>query len=150
MRLFSISILDTCRRTPPFSTTGSRTRQAFHWVCDWCECFESLDGFRYHKASVCKILVVISEKCPILPFILALSLAATTGCGADNQPPTLVRQADSLWTRKSGIDWPRMLGPNYDSRSSEVGILTKWPSAGLKVVWTADTGVSYGNGVAAT
>ncbi len=26
-------------------------------------CFESLDGVRYQKASVCRILVVISEKC---------------------------------------------------------------------------------------
>ena len=44
--------LDTARRTPPFSTTGSGTRQAFRWVCSWWECFESLDGFRYQKASV--------------------------------------------------------------------------------------------------
>lgn len=85
----------------------------------------------------------------ILPFILTFSLAVTTGCGADTQPPPSVRQADSLWTRKSGIDWPRMLGPYYDSRSPEVGVLTKWPTAGLKVVWTADTGMGYGNGVAA-
>ena len=84
----------------------------------------------------------------ILPFILALSIAAATGCEADTQPMPAVRQADSLWTRKAGIDWPRMLGPNYDSRSPEVGILTKWPATGLKVVWTADTGVGYGNGVA--
>ena len=92
----------------------------------------------------------------ILPFILAFSLPVTTGCGADTQQsPSVrqvrqVRQADSLWTRKLGTDWQRMLGPNYDSRSPEVGILTKWPTAGLKVVWTADTGVSYGNGVAAS
>ncbi len=86
----------------------------------------------------------------ILPIILALSTAVTSGCGADIQPPPSVRQADSLWTRKSGIDWPRMLGPNYDSRSPEIGVQTKWPTDGLKVVWTADTGVSYGNGVAAT
>ena len=86
----------------------------------------------------------------ILPFILVISLAITTGCGADTQQSPSVHTADSLWTRKSGMDWPRMLGPNYDSRSPEVGILTKWPTAGLKVVWTADTGVSYGNGVAAT
>ena len=85
----------------------------------------------------------------ILPFIFALSLAVATGCGADTHPTPTVRQANSLWTRKAGIDWPRMLGPNYDSRSPEVGILTKWPASGLKVVWTADTGVSYGNGVAA-
>ena len=54
--------LDTSRQTPPFSNTGSGTRQAFRWVCGWCECFESLDCFRYQKASVCRILVVLSEK----------------------------------------------------------------------------------------
>ncbi len=85
----------------------------------------------------------------IKPFILVLSVVVATGCGADTPSPAPVRQAGSPWTRKAGIDWPRMLGPNYDSRSPEVGILTKWPATGLKVVWTADTGVSYGNGVAA-
>ncbi len=85
----------------------------------------------------------------IRPFILVLSVVVATGCGADTTLPPPVREAGSLWTRKAGIDWPRMLGPNYDSRSPEVGILTKWPATGLKVVWTADTGVSYGNGVAA-
>jgi len=85
----------------------------------------------------------------IRPFILVLSVVVATGCGADTPLPLPVREAGSLWTRKAGIDWPRMLGPNYDSRSPEVGILTKWPATGLKVVWTADTGVSYGNGVAA-
>lgn len=85
----------------------------------------------------------------IRPFILVLSVVVATGCGADTPLPPPVREAGSLWTRKAGIDWPRMLGPNYDSRSPEVGILTKWPATGLEVVWTADTGVSYGNGVAA-
>ena len=85
----------------------------------------------------------------LFTFILAYLIPFTTGCHADTPPPPTVRQADSLWTRKTGIDWPRMLGPNYDSRSPEVGILTKWPSNGLKIVWTADTGMGYGNGVVA-
>ena len=89
----------------------------------------------------------------ILPFILvlfalALCVAGTTGCEADTQPFGPVHEADSLWTRKSGIDWPRMLGPGYDSRSPEIGILKPWPSKGLRVVWTAETGVGYGSGVA--
>ena len=85
----------------------------------------------------------------ILLFLLAISLVATTGRGEDATPSILVQENGSLWTRKKGYDWPRMLGPNYDLRSSEVGILTKWPESGLKVVWTADTGMGYGNGVAA-
>ena len=82
-------------------------------------------------------------------FILAVSLVTATGCGADKPAPPTVQRAESLWTRKTGSDWPRMLGENYDSRSSEVGILKEWPAPGLKVMWTLDTGVGYGNGVAA-
>ncbi len=86
----------------------------------------------------------------ISPIILALFIVVSTGCRADTPRPATVHEAGSLWTRKNGIDWPRMLGPNYDSRSPEVGILQKWPTTGLKVLWTADTGMGYGNGVAAS
>ena len=85
----------------------------------------------------------------IIPFILAVLLATATGCGADTQNEVSVQNAASLWSRNAGSDWPRMLGANYDSRSSEVGILKDWPASGLKVMWTLDTGVGYGNGVAA-
>ncbi len=40
-----------------------------------------------------------------------------------------------LSTRKQGIDWPDFLGPNRDNRSPELGILTKWPAEGPRVVW---------------
>ena len=55
----------------------------------------------------------------------------------------------SLWTRKTGEDWPRMLGLQYDSTSSETGIRTDWGKTGLRIVWTQKTGEGYGNGVAA-
>jgi outer membrane protein assembly factor BamB len=85
----------------------------------------------------------------ILSFILAQLILVATGCNADTPPLPTVQPADSIWTRKDGVDWPRMLGQNYDSRSPEVGILTRWPAKGLRVVWTADTGMGYGNGVVA-
>ncbi len=85
----------------------------------------------------------------ISPIILAVLIVLSTGCRADTPKTDTVHEAGSLWTRKNGIDWPRMLGPNCDSRSPEVGILQKWPTTGLKVLWTADTGMGYGNGVAA-
>ena len=85
----------------------------------------------------------------ILTFILAQWILVATGCNADTPSLPTVQPADSIWTRKAGVDWPRMLGPNYDSRSPEVGILTHWPAKGLRVVWTADTGMGYGNGVVA-
>lgn len=55
---------------------------------------------------------------------------------------------DSLWTRKQGEDWPRMLGVHFDSRSSEKGIRTEWGPKGLPLVWSKPTGIGYGNGVA--
>lgn len=54
----------------------------------------------------------------------------------------------SLWTRQTGEDWPRMLGPRYDSTSRETGISTNWGRQGLRIVWSAPTGEGYGNGVA--
>jgi PQQ-like domain len=53
----------------------------------------------------------------------------------------------SLWTRSKGEDWPRMLGPNSDSRSSETGILTDWSDGKLAIRWSQPTGIGYGNGV---
>jgi hypothetical protein len=61
----------------------------------------------------------------------------------------MAREPQSLWTRLDGQDWPRMLGENYDSTSSEIGIRTDWGSDGLRIVWSVETGVGYGNGVAA-
>ena len=49
-----------------------------------------------------------------------------------------------LGTRKQGVDWPSFLGPTGDSKSSERGILTKWPRKGLPIVWQQRTGVGYG------
>lgn len=74
---------------------------------------------------------------------------STIGLGADDVASAEVRAVESLWTRKEGSDWPRMLCDNYDSHSPEKGILTKWPKDGLKVMWTVNTGRGYGNGVAA-
>ncbi len=42
-----------------------------------------------------------------------------------------------------------MLGPRYDSHSTETGVPTDWGPDGLRVVWTHPTGTGYGNGVAA-
>jgi outer membrane protein assembly factor BamB len=52
----------------------------------------------------------------------------------------------SLWTRTKGEDWPLFLGPTGDSKSTEQGILTKWPAAGPKIVWQRKLGEGYGIG----
>src|SRR5438132_1052629 len=43
-----------------------------------------------------------------------------------------------------GSDWPKFLGPLGTSVSSEKGIITPWPNAGLKIVWQKDVGPGYG------
>jgi outer membrane protein assembly factor BamB len=53
------------------------------------------------------------------------------------EPPTDLR------TRKTGSDWPTFLGPTSNGVSSETGILTEWPRAGLKVVWEAQMGMGF-------
>ena len=73
-----------------------------------------------------------------------LFAAALSGCGAQkaanaNKPaaageePQIAfvaaddSELESLWTRKTGVDWPSFLGPTGDSKSPETGILTDWP-----------------------
>jgi outer membrane protein assembly factor BamB len=48
-----------------------------------------------------------------------------------------------LRTRAFGSDWPKFLGPTGDSKSTEKGILTKWPAAGPKIVWQRELGAGY-------
>lgn len=73
--------------------------------------------------------------------VLATSII-TLGCGQSSHsaPPGESR----LSTRKTGVDWPTFLGPTGDSKSSETGILTKWPAKGLRLVWHKPLGTSYG------
>ncbi len=43
----------------------------------------------------------------------------------------------------AGTDWPGFLGPTADSKSTETGILTRWPDDGPPVVWTMRLGTGY-------
>ncbi|MCH7726988.1 MAG: hypothetical protein IH991_10970, partial [Planctomycetes bacterium] len=44
---------------------------------------------------------------------------------------------------RPGVDWPSFLGPTSNSKSSEKGILTRWPKAGPKIVWQKLIGDSH-------
>lgn len=52
----------------------------------------------------------------------------------------------SLWSRKTGDDWPEFLGKNRDGKSNEKGILTDWRDGKLKIKWTRPLKESYGIG----
>lgn len=40
-------------------------------------------------------------------------------------------------------DWPRFLGPHANNISSESGLLDKWPTNGLPLVWEKRIGSGY-------
>ena len=74
-------------------------------------------------------------------------LVANAGVGPLQALPFVAAAADpfaDLGTRKAGRDWPSFLGPTADSVSTEKGILTKWPEAGLRVLWHKKVGTGYG------
>lgn len=73
----------------------------------------------------------------------------TTATESNTQPAASANASDEftdLWTRKKGVDWPDFLGPNRDSKSSETGIISPWPEAGLKIVWQRELQTGYGIG----
>jgi outer membrane protein assembly factor BamB len=43
-----------------------------------------------------------------------------------------------------GEDWPQFLGPRANGTSTETGLLDKWPTNGLPLVWDKTIGTGYG------
>jgi outer membrane protein assembly factor BamB len=48
--------------------------------------------------------------------------------------------------KSDGNDWPAFLGPTGDGKSTETGLLDKWPKEGPKLLWHLATGTGYGIG----
>src|SRR5690348_10077964 len=44
----------------------------------------------------------------------------------------------------SAQDWPQFLGPHSNGTSDETGLLEKWPTNGLPLVWEKKIGTGYG------
>jgi outer membrane protein assembly factor BamB len=68
-----------------------------------------------------------------------LSLTLTAACAEE---PVSRPQAPPAATSQ-GTDWPSFLGPTGDSKSSERGILTRWPAEGPPLVWQLSLGTGY-------
>lgn len=100
---------------------------------------------RAWPAVVCLLMLGCSAHAPAQSAPEAKETASPTPRPASADSDTL----ESLWTRKQGEDWPLFLGPTGDSKSSEKGILTKWPEAGPRIVWQRELGEGYGIGSAA-
>jgi outer membrane protein assembly factor BamB len=44
---------------------------------------------------------------------------------------------------RAGSDWPCFLGPDHNSVSREMGIISPWPEGGLRIVWYRESGRGY-------
>ncbi|MCC6590285.1 MAG: PQQ-like beta-propeller repeat protein [Bryobacterales bacterium] len=52
----------------------------------------------------------------------------------------------TLTSYAHAADWPQWRGPNRDAKSTETGLLKKWPEGGPKLVWKAQgLGAGYSN-----
>ncbi|MEX2215268.1 MAG: PQQ-binding-like beta-propeller repeat protein [Phycisphaeraceae bacterium] len=71
----------------------------------------------------------------ILPLSFALLLLIAPALHAAEVP--------DLRTRKDGSDWSAFLGPTGDSKSTEKGILTKWPDEGPRILWQMKIAEGY-------
>ena len=83
------------------------------------------------------------------PVLAATAWLLATAWGAK---PAELRAAEPplkklVQRRTAGEDWPRFLGPTGDNKSAERGILTRWPAAGLPIVWQLTLGTGYGSPV---
>jgi outer membrane protein assembly factor BamB len=66
-------------------------------------------------------------------FAAVLTVGAASACA----------QTANSARKQSGSDWPCFLGPTADSKSTETGILTRWPTAGPPLVWQLELGSGY-------
>ncbi len=94
----------------------------------------------------------VAEMCQ-LKWSIGCLMVMSVGCA--DRDVTVLPSADAagdapavaeLSTRSQGSDWPVFLGPTRDSKSSETGIITKWSSAGPRIVWQKELGTGYGIG----
>ena len=72
---------------------------------------------------------------------------ALIGCGGPAESQQSEASSPAATARTAplamGTDWPRFLGPNQDSVSTEKGIIAPWPKQGLDKVWECSLGLGY-------
>lgn len=76
----------------------------------------------------------------IVRFTACCGLLITAAChvapGNDDLP-------QRIGSRRSGEDWPTLLGPRQDGRSNETGVLKDWSNGSLRIVWQRRLGEGY-------
>ncbi len=71
-------------------------------------------------------------------------LVQSTACADEPSKRPGSAPSRSTAAQSPGSDWPSFLGPTGDSKSTERGILTHWPSDGPPLVWQLPLGAGYG------
>jgi outer membrane protein assembly factor BamB len=96
-----------------------------------------MTGGRQIMRLLTALLCVLLAGCSTSTVAEATADADTVTAAPDDPLPPDLR------TRKSGSDWPRFLGPQGTSVSTEKGILSPWPAAGPRIVWQKSIGEGY-------
>ncbi|HXD87267.1 MAG TPA: PQQ-binding-like beta-propeller repeat protein [Urbifossiella sp.] len=86
--------------------------------------------------------MLIALAASLVSFAIAL-----IGCGGPAESQQSEASSPAATARTAplamGTDWPRFLGPNQDSVSTEKGIIAPWPKQGLGKVWECSLGLGY-------
>ena len=102
---------------------------------DWR--IDRVNGALYHSSS-CSGRCRVFGRSAMRWFVAgSLALFALQGACAE-EPAKHPKPAQAA--KSQGSDWPSFLGPTGDSKSSERGILTRWPEDGPPLVWQLAVG----------
>ena len=96
--------------------------------------------------TLCWILALVGLGCGSQASLAPQPTLTTAGPSrtVEAAAPAEETPVPDLRTRKTGTDWPCFLGPAGTSVSTEKGILSPWPRAGLRIVWQTRVGNGYG------
>lgn len=89
---------------------------------------------------------LMKRKFPYTLLLLCLAGSFLHSCAPSGADPPQNGPSPRLQPASVGIDWPRFLGPEGNSKSPETGILKEWGECGPPILWHRELGTSYGIG----
>ncbi|HRF01087.1 MAG TPA: PQQ-binding-like beta-propeller repeat protein [Pirellulaceae bacterium] len=104
----------------------------------------------------CSLSLAIVALSPFGSVADSPSLAPSAVCDAaapvdapttvDDASPAADPLPERLGERLAGTDWPTLLGPTQDGRSSETGLSFDWDASPPRIVWQREVGEGYAIG----
>ncbi|MFC1738418.1 PQQ-binding-like beta-propeller repeat protein [Planctomycetota bacterium] len=79
--------------------------------------------------------IVLSGKCWSVPVLANGRIYVRNSAG---DVVCLDVSADAAVSAEPSCDWPQWHGPNRDAKSTETGLMKKWPEGGPELLWSAD------------